>query len=49
MIYMGMNVSGKNMSYMEMNMSRKGTLLTKTLFKSKFTELLHFVKYLTIY
>jgi len=49
MIYMGMNLSGKNMSYMDMNTSRKGILLTKTLFKSKFAELLNFIKYLTMY
>lgn len=48
MIYMGMNVSGKNMSYMDMKISRKSILLTKTLFKSKFTELLNCIKYLTI-
>lgn len=34
---------------MEMNMPGKVILLTKTVLKNKFTELLTFIKYLTMY
>lgn len=39
----------KNMSYLNMKISRKDVLSTKTLFKSNFTEILNFIKYLNIY
>lgn len=37
------------MSYMDMNMPGKVILLTKTVLKNKYTELLTFIKYLTMY
>lgn len=49
MIYMGVNVSGKNVSYTDTNISRKGILVTKTLCKNKFPDPLDFIKYLSLY
>lgn len=49
MIYFDIKRSGKYMSYTDLNMPGKVILLTKTVLKNKYTELVTFIKYLTMY